>query len=86
MLGEKTLELEKDKEKPVQKWIQQSNRSMPKQDKTIKELIQFPSKGNTILSLIYQVNLNRQCDYVAIAAAQSTQISNQPWTKVSYSN
>ena len=76
MLGERILELEKDKERPVQGRTQQSNRSTPKHGTSTREQTQAPNEKNATPSPTHQKNLNGQYSYAAVAAAQPTQIPN----------
>ncbi len=87
MLGERIRELEMVNERPVQGRAQQGDKSTPKRGTPEKEPVQAPSgEKASVPSPTHQENSNRQRSYAAVAAAQPTQISSQPWTKVSYGN
>ena len=51
-----------------------------------RELTQAPNEKNATPSPTHQINPSGQRSYVTVAAAQPTQASSQPWTKVSYGN
>lgn len=87
MLGERILELEKEKEEGlVQGHTRQENSSIPKRHTMEKEIIEAPREENNTPAPVLPESLAKQRSYATVAASKPAQASNQSWTKVSYGN